>query len=167
MLKYFRILTRFRRDICMHKKRSGQWCHWHCVGKLHGVKLIGVIDTAESSSAVSLISRSQDQQCHLYSGVKLSGVIDTEESNSAVSLIPPSQDQQCLLHHTVIKAIQISARYNMKCKGKHDTNEIFRVVSRFTRYISCYIAEIRYPLGQCRESGFTVSITLLSPICGI
>ena len=28
-------------------------------------------------------------------------------------------------------------------------HEIFRVVSRFPRYISCYIAENRLPLGQC------------------
>ena len=28
-------------------------------------------------------------------------------------------------------------------------HEIFRVVSRFPRYISCYIAESRSPLGQC------------------
>ena len=28
-------------------------------------------------------------------------------------------------------------------------HEIFRVVSRFPRYISCYIAERRFPLGQC------------------
>ena len=30
--------------------------------------------------------------------------------------------------------------------------DIFRVVSRFPRYISCYIAENRLPLGQCKES---------------
>ena len=31
-------------------------------------------------------------------------------------------------------------RYNMKCRGKHDTtvHEIFRVVSRLPRNISCY-----------------------------
>ena len=28
-------------------------------------------------------------------------------------------------------------------------HELFRVVSRFPRYISCYIAESRFPLGQC------------------
>ena len=28
-------------------------------------------------------------------------------------------------------------------------HEIFRVVSRFPRYISCYIAEQLLPLGQC------------------
>ena len=28
-------------------------------------------------------------------------------------------------------------------------HEIFRVVSRFPRYISCYIAENRFPLRQC------------------
>ena len=38
----------------------------------------------------------------------------------------------------------------MKCSGKHDTtvHAIFHVVSRFLRYISCYIAENRFPLGQ-------------------
>ena len=30
-------------------------------------------------------------------------------------------------------------------------HEIFRVVSRFPRYISCYIAENRFPLGQCKS----------------
>ena len=41
-------------------------------------------------------------------------------------------------------------RYNMKSRGKRDTtHEIFPVVSRFPRYISCYIAESRLPLGQC------------------
>ena len=28
-------------------------------------------------------------------------------------------------------------------------HEIFRVVSRIPHYISCYIAESRFPLGQC------------------
>ena len=28
-------------------------------------------------------------------------------------------------------------------------HELFRVVLRFPRYISCYIAESRFPLGQC------------------
>ena len=28
-------------------------------------------------------------------------------------------------------------------------HEIFRVVSRFPSYISCYIAESRFPFGQC------------------
>ena len=31
-------------------------------------------------------------------------------------------------------------------------HEIFRVVSRFPRYISCYIAENRFPLGQFSKS---------------
>ena len=49
------------------------------------------------------------------------------------------------------------------CKKSHQTfrditwneeeneilHEIFRVVSRFPRYISCYIAESRFPLLQC------------------
>ena len=30
-------------------------------------------------------------------------------------------------------------------------NEIFRVVSRFPRYILCYVAENRFPLGQCSD----------------
>ena len=30
-------------------------------------------------------------------------------------------------------------------------NEIFRVISGFPRYISCYIAENRFHLGQCRS----------------
>ena len=28
-------------------------------------------------------------------------------------------------------------------------HEIFRIVSRFPRHISCYIAESRFPLGKC------------------
>ena len=34
----------------------------------------------------------------------------------------------------------------MKCRGKP---ELFRVVSRFPRYILCYITESWLPLGQC------------------
>ena len=39
----------------------------------------------------------------------------------------------------------------MNSRGKRDStvHEIFRVVSRFPRYISCYFAESRLPLGQC------------------
>ena len=34
-------------------------------------------------------------------------------------------------------------------RGKHDTTlNISRIVSRFPRYISCYIADSRFPLGQ-------------------
>ena len=37
----------------------------------------------------------------------------------------------------------------MKCRGNEIVHEIFRVVSRFPRYISYYIPENRLPLGQC------------------
>ena len=39
----------------------------------------------------------------------------------------------------------------MRCSGKHDTtvHELFRVVSRFPRYISCYIVENQFPLEEC------------------
>ena len=38
----------------------------------------------------------------------------------------------------------------MHCpKSYQNFREIFRVVSRLHRYISCYIAENRFPLGQC------------------
>ena len=53
---------------------------------------------------------------------------------------------------TVRKAIQISAIYrNITCNVEENLilHEIFRVVSCFPRYISCYIAESRLPLGQC------------------
>ena len=45
----------------------------------------------------------------------------------------------------------------MKCCGKHDTmykivHELFRLVSLFPRYISFYIAESRFPLGQCTSA---------------
>ena len=36
-------------------------------------------------------------------------------------------------------------------------HEQFRVVSRFPCYISCYIAENRIPLGQCKEKKFEFS----------
>ena len=41
---------------------------------------------------------------------------------------------------------------------KHESKvlEIFRVVARFTRYISCYIAENRFPLGQCALRTFAL-----------
>ena len=42
--------------------------------------------------------------------------------------------------------------------------DIFRVVSRFPRYISCYIAENRLPLGQCtlyRRNFFYVVLVVL------
>ena len=44
----------------------------------------------------------------------------------------------------------------MKGRGKRDTtvHVIFRVVSRFPRYISCYIAENRLLLGQCSLDWF-------------
>ena len=42
-------------------------------------------------------------------------------------------------------------RYNMKCGGKPVTTcNIPRIVSCFPRYFSCYIAESRLPLGQCK-----------------
>ena len=44
--------------------------------------------------------------------------------------------------------------YNLKCRGKRDitVHELFRVVFRFPRYISCYIykKKNRLPLGQYR-----------------
>ena len=50
--------------------------------------------------------------------------------------------------HTVRKALRFP-RYNMRSRGNVILHEIFRVVSHFSRYISCYIAESRLPLGQC------------------
>ena len=54
-------------------------------------------------------------------------------------------------HPTLLEKQSRFPPYNMNCRGKHDTvqHELFRVVSRFPRYISCYIAESRLPLGQC------------------
>ena len=56
---------------------------------------------------------------------------------------------------TVQKKSKFS-RYYLKYtvhRGKRDTvlHKIFRVVFRFPRYISCYIAENRLPLGQCMD----------------
>ena len=41
-------------------------------------------------------------------------------------------------------------RYSMKCRGKHDTAWNIPRTITFLRYISCYIAENRFHLGQCR-----------------
>ena len=40
-------------------------------------------------------------------------------------------------------------RYYIKVEENLIQIETFRVVSRFPRYISCYVAESRFPLGQC------------------
>ena len=87
------------------------WCHW-----FRRVKLCGVTDTLESSSAVSLIrldkpccvSDSADSSsvvsvilviqalwCHWFRRVELFSVTETAESSSVVSLIPQSQTQLC------------------------------------------------------------------------
>ena len=50
------------------------------------IALSGIIDTADSSSAVSLTLQSQTQRYHWHYWFKLSGIIDTAESNSTVSL---------------------------------------------------------------------------------
>ena len=44
-------------------------------------------------------------------------------------------------------------RYNMKCRGKRDTTLKIPRSIRFSRNISCYIAESRLPLGQCSSLG--------------
>ena len=44
-------------------------------------------------------------------------------------------------------------------------HEIFRVVSRFPRYISCYIAENRFPLGQFSKSALGALIDNYSFYC--
>ena len=56
-----------------------------------------------------------------------------------------------LPHHTTLLENQSKyPRYNVKCRGKQYTTwNIVRIVSRFPRYISCYIAESGLPLGQC------------------
>ena len=41
-----------------------------------------------------------------------------------------------------------------------ELHEIFRVVSRFPRYISCFIAERRLPLGQCRNVDYNWAVCL-------
>ena len=43
-------------------------------------------------------------------------------------------------------------RYYMKFRENEILHEIFRIVSRFPRKISCFIAENQFPSGQC--SGF-------------
>ena len=55
----------------------------------------GVIDNAESSSAVSLTTQSHTQRIHWQHRVILSGVIYTAESSSAVWLTTHSQAQWC------------------------------------------------------------------------
>ena len=51
-------------------------------------------------------------------------------------------------------------RYNFKCMGKRDTtvNEIYRVVSSFLLYISCYKQENRLPLEQWSNRNFCLAI---------
>ena len=44
--------------------------------------------------------------------------------------------------------------------------EIFRVVSRLPRYISCYIAENQFPLGQRSVRYRRALLLLYSTICG-
>ena len=51
-------------------------------------RYLHVIDTAKSSSAVSLIPESQAPRYHWYRGVKLSGIIVAVESDLVVSLNP-------------------------------------------------------------------------------
>ena len=48
-------------------------------------------------------------------------------------------------------------RYNMKCTVMENMtlHELFREVSRFSHYISCYIAENRLSLGQCNRGSAT------------
>ena len=54
-------------------------------------------------------------------------------------------------------------RHKMKCiEENQKLHEIFRAVSRFPRYTSCYIAESRLPLGQCRP---LKSLSLILPAC--
>ena len=55
------------------------------------VKLSGINDTAESSSAVSMIPQSQAKQYQWYRRIKLSSINDTAESSSTLSMIPQSQ----------------------------------------------------------------------------
>ena len=46
-------------------------------------------------------------------------------------------------HPTLLEKQSKFPRYNMKCRGRHDTtvHEIFRIVSRFPCYFSCYITK--------------------------
>ena len=51
---------------------------------------------------------------------------------------------------------------------KEILHEIFRLVSRFPNYISCYIAENRLPLGQCvlnrAKLAYLTSLTLFTKL---
>ena len=58
----------------------------------------GVHPTAESSSAVCFLQRSQALWCASYCGVKLRGVLYTWESSSAVCCAPGSQALWCDAH---------------------------------------------------------------------
>ena len=60
------------------------------------LRLLGVIDTAKSSSEVSVTLRNQAQRCQLQCRVKLRGVIDIAKSSSQVSVtLFQSQAQRC------------------------------------------------------------------------
>ena len=56
--------------------------------------------------------------------------------------------------------------YDEMYRGKRDTtvHEIFHIVSRFRRNISCSIAENRVPLGQCRRASHEFTT---SQLCGL
>ena len=48
-------------------------------------------------------------------------------------------------------------------KGENEIlHEIFRIVSRFPHYISCFFAESRFPLGQCPHAWESVAKYCLS-----
>ena len=69
--------------------------------KVCGVRLLGVLPTAESDSAVSLPLQSQTSRCPAHCRVRLRGVLPTAESDSAVSCLPQSQTPRCPAYRRV------------------------------------------------------------------
>ena len=109
-VKNFQILFRFRQDISIFKK------------------LCGVYHTAESSSEVCIILRSQTPQCASYGGVRLHGVHHTAESDCEVFITPQSHEnkvsertQQCASHCGVMKT-----KYLKELSGVHPTTESWK-----------------------------------------
>ena len=64
----------------------------------------------------------------------------------------------CFWGHTLLEKQSKFPRYNMKFRGKHDNTWNIQRIITFSRYISCYIAESRFPLGQCNLLSLSLSI---------
>ena len=71
------------------------------------------------------------------------------KENNCVSLVTCYLLMLCCIHCP--KIIYNFRDITRNVEENEILHEIFRVVSRFPRYISCYISENRLPLGQCES----------------